>query len=112
MLAEKRSDEKDIDYSKIASSASFKQLLQEKKKFLLPMSIFFFVFYFTLPIMTSYSTILNTSAIGDISWAWVFAFSQFIMTWVLCSLYSKKAESFDKQADEIVHQSLKEADKK
>ncbi|MCK6257175.1 DUF485 domain-containing protein [Fictibacillus sp. KIGAM418] len=112
MLAEKKSEDKNINYSKIASSASFKQLLQEKKKFLLPMCIFFFVFYFTLPIMTSYSTILNTSAFGDISWAWVFAFSQFIMTWVLCSLYSKRAVAFDKQADEIIRQSLKEADRK
>ena len=33
---------------------------------------------------------LNTPAFGDVTWAWVFAFAQFIMTWALCMIYSKK----------------------
>ena len=53
------------------------------------MSIFFLVFI-VLPILTSYSKVLNTSAFGDVTWAWVFAFAQFIMTWALCMIYSKK----------------------
>lgn len=109
MLPKKKNAGHEMDYSKIAASAPFQKLLKEKRKFILPMSIFFFVFYFTLPIMTSYFTVLNTSAIGSITWAWIFAFSQFIMTWVLCSLYSRKAEKFDEMAEEITSQSLKEA---
>ena len=59
------------------------------------MSIFFLSFFIALPILTSYSKVLNTPAFGDVTWAWVFAFAQFIMTWALCMIYSKKAESFD-----------------
>ncbi|MFC0213502.1 DUF485 domain-containing protein [Paenibacillus chartarius] len=88
-------------YSKIAASARFRELMSRKKRFILPMSIFFLVFYFILPILTSYSKVLNENAIGPISWAWVFAFAQFIMTWVLCSLYSRKSVEFDALAEEI-----------
>lgn len=48
-----------------------------------------------LPLLTSYSKILNEPAVGAISWAWVFAFSQFIMTWALCIIYSRKSAKFD-----------------
>ncbi|WP_134683067.1 DUF485 domain-containing protein [Brevibacillus migulae] len=90
-----------IDYAAIAKSSKFQQLVQKKKAFILPWSIFFFVFYFLLPIMTSYSKVLNTPAIGAITWAWVFAFAQFLMTWALCILYTKKSVEFDKVVDEI-----------
>ncbi|MFX6163944.1 DUF485 domain-containing protein, partial [Acinetobacter baumannii] len=84
-----------VDYQAIARSGKFQQLLQRKKAFILPWSIFFFVFYFMLPVMTSYSKVLNTPAVGAITWAWVFAFAQFIMTWALCILYTKKSAEFD-----------------
>jgi uncharacterized membrane protein (DUF485 family) len=88
-------------YSKIAASTRFRQLMDRKKRFLLPYSIFFLVFYFALPVMTSYSDVLNESAFGPISWAWVFAFAQFIMTWVMCWLYTRKAVEFDALCEQI-----------
>lgn len=90
------------DYSKIVQTQTFQELLRKKRKFIVPLSIFFMVFYFTLPILTSYSTVLNSNALGGISWAWVFAFAQFIMTWTLCVLYSKKAATFDILVEKIV----------
>lgn len=90
------------DYSKIVQSRSFQELLKKKRNFIVPLSIFFMVFYFTLPILTSYSKVLNSNAFGDISWAWVFAFAQFIMTWTLCILYSRKAARFDELVEKIV----------
>lgn len=91
----------DIRYSEIVTSSKFQQLLRSKKAFILPYSIFFFAFYFTLPIMTSYFKVLNTPAIGAITWAWVFAFAQFIMTWGLCIIYTKRAAKFDEMVEEI-----------
>jgi uncharacterized membrane protein (DUF485 family) len=90
-----------IDYSQIVQSSSFQQLLREKRGFILPLSLFFLAFYFTLPILTSYSNVLNTPAIGSISWAWLFAFAQFIMTWTLCMMYSKRAARFDEIVEKI-----------
>lgn len=89
-------------YTEIAQSEDFKQLLSTKRKFIVPLSIFFFVFYFTLPIMTAYSKVLTTPAIGAITWAWLFAFGQFIMTWTLVTLYTRKASQFDQIVEKIL----------
>jgi uncharacterized membrane protein (DUF485 family) len=107
MAVQERSFEKRsaIDYSQIAQSSSFQHLMRTKKNFILSATLFFLVFYFALPILTSYSNVLNSPAIGPISWAWGFAFGQFIMTWALCMLYSKRAAKFD----EIVEQIKREA---
>lgn len=92
----------EIDYTAIVQSAEFQQLLEAKRKFIVPMSIFFFTFFISLPLLTSYTTVLNNRAFGDVTWAWVFAFAQFVMTWALCMIYSKKAESFDRLSEKIL----------
>ncbi|MEK3733033.1 MULTISPECIES: DUF485 domain-containing protein [Paenibacillus] len=88
-------------YMEVWHSDKFKKLLTHKKRFIVPMTVFFMLFYFALPILTSYTDILNHPAVGPITWAWVFAFAQFIMTWVLCILYTRKASQFDRIADDI-----------
>lgn len=95
-----------IDFVKIEQSEKFQRLMNDRKKFIVPLTIFFLVFYFLLPILTSYTTFLNTPVIGDISWVWLFAFAQFVMTWVLCTIYVKKAASFDRQTDEIIDEQI------
>lgn len=100
-----RKDE--IDYVKVEKSSQFKSLMKRKKNFIVPMTIFFLVFYFLLPILTSYTTFLNTSLFGDISWVWLFAVAQFVMVWILCTVYVKKAASFDREADQIIENQIK-----
>ena len=96
-----------IDYSKIVQSSSFQQLLREKRNFIIPWSIFFLVFYFTLPILTAYSSVLNELAFGSISWAWVFGSAQFIMTWALCIIYTNRAARFDQTVTAIKQSAAK-----
>lgn len=91
-----------VDYVQVEKSEQFQQFMKRRRKFVMPYTIFFLVFYFLLPICTSYTSFLNTPAIGDISWVWLFAFAQFVMTFVLCTVYVKKAESFDIKAEEII----------
>lgn len=93
---------KKYDFESIANSSDFRGLMKAKKRFLIPTTIFFLAFYFMLPILTSYTTILNAPAIGSITWTWVYAFAQFIMTWVLCIIYVKKAGTFDHMAEQII----------
>ncbi|RIX50122.1 DUF485 domain-containing protein [Paenibacillus nanensis] len=92
---------KEKSYTEVWQSEKFNTLLSRKKRFIVPMSVFFLLFYFALPILTSYTDWLNEPAIGPISWAWVFAFAQFVMTWALCILYSRKASKFDRIVEEI-----------
>ncbi|UHA72831.1 DUF485 domain-containing protein [Paenibacillus sp. 481] len=91
----------EVNYAAMAKSAPFKALMNSKKRFIVPLTLFFFAFYFTLPILTAYSTILNEPAIGSISWAWVFAFAQFAMTWALCIIYARRAAKFDKMVQQL-----------
>ncbi|MGJ9459672.1 DUF485 domain-containing protein [Oceanobacillus sp. CF4.6] len=107
-----RSEEIEVDYVKVVNSNAFKKLMHDRKRFIVPLTIFFLVFYFLLPILTSYTTFLNTPAIGEISWVWLFAFSQFAMTWILCTIYVKKAASFDRQAEQIIAEIEKGGDSK
>ncbi len=97
-------DAETTPYTRIARSDKFRALIAHKKAFLIPTCLFFFVFYFTLPILTSYFTVLNTPAYGAITWAWVFGFAQFIMTWTLCSVYTRKAAQFDRDVAAILEE--------
>ncbi|BDI32547.1 hypothetical protein CCAX7_45980 [Capsulimonas corticalis] len=90
------------NWTKIAQSPRFRALLADKTAFIVPVTAFFLAFYFALPLMTSFSKTLNRPAVGSITWAWVFAFAQFVMTWTLASLYTKRAERFDAQVAEII----------
>jgi len=89
------------NYERIAESPEFRSLKSKKRKFILPVAIFFLICYITLPILTSYTTILNTNAFGDVAWVWVYSILLFIMTWTLCMIYVRKANSYDREADEI-----------
>ncbi len=105
-----RSGEK-IDYTAVEQSEEFQQLMTKRKKFIIPYTIFFLAFYFLLPIFTSYTTFLNQPAIGEISWVWLFAFAQFLMTFVLCTVYVKKASTFDVDAEHIISHQMEEGGK-
>lgn len=89
------------NYTAIAESAEFKELKRKKNKFILPITIFFLLSYIMLPILTSYTTILNNNAFGDIAWVWIYALALFLMTWILCMVYVRRANDFDKEAEHI-----------
>jgi uncharacterized membrane protein (DUF485 family) len=94
------------DYVRVAQSADFKKLNSDKKKFAVPYILAFLAFYFALPYLTATSTCLNAPAIGPISWAWIYAFAQFIMTWTFCAIYVRKAREFDERGRVLRQQIL------
>lgn len=93
---------KDLDFEKIINTPEFKSLVKRKNAFSMPYVILFFVVFFTLPILTSYTSILETRAIGWMTWTWVYSFGIFIMVWVLTSIYMNKAKTFDKDVEVIL----------
>jgi uncharacterized membrane protein (DUF485 family) len=92
--------EKHDEWVRVERTSAFKQLMRKKKAFIIPAMIFFFVFYFTLPFLTAFTTVLNGKAFGPISWAYVYAFAQFIMTWGLAYLYVAQANKWDDLVDQ------------
>lgn len=91
-----------IDFEAIAASEKFNELKNEKKKFVVPFTFIFLIFYIMLPILTSYTDILERPAVGSISWVWVYSLFLFIMTWTFVMLYVRKAASLDISAKEIL----------
>ncbi|WP_240663988.1 DUF485 domain-containing protein [Macrococcus sp. DPC7161] len=90
------------DYNKIAQSENFKSLVKSRNQFIFPLTLFFIVATLLFPILTGYTTILNTIAFWNISYAWLYAFLLFVMVWTLVTLYMRKAKSFDIASEQII----------
>jgi len=90
------------DFEEIEASSSFQELMKKKKAFLVPSTILFLGLYILFPVLISYTTILEASFIGDISWSWVYALGLFVMTWILVTVYMKKAAGFDRMANDTL----------
>jgi uncharacterized membrane protein (DUF485 family) len=83
----------------IEGDADFRKLLAAKARFIIPATIFFVVYYFTLPILVGWwPDLMKKEVLGKINVAYVFALSQFFMAWGLAFLYVKAAAGWDKSA--------------
>ncbi len=105
-MMSKNNKNKDLDFEKIINTPEFKSLVKRKAAFSRPYVIFFFAVFFSLPILTSYTSILEARAIGWMTWTWVYSFGIFIMVWVLTSIYMNKAKEFDKDVEEILKKNV------
>ncbi|MGE7592599.1 DUF485 domain-containing protein [Peribacillus frigoritolerans] len=91
-----------VDYEKIVASKEFQNMLSDKKKFVIPFTIFFMVYSLLLPFLVFHTDILDHPFIGDITWAWVYGVSITVMSVWVCSIYVRKSESIDEQIKEII----------
>ncbi|WP_078408462.1 DUF485 domain-containing protein [Priestia abyssalis] len=105
-----KSDIKKVAYTSLVETADFQELLKQKKAFILPMTVFFFGFYFLLPILAAYTKVLTHQAVGHIPWAWVYALLQFVLVWVCGFIYIKKSEKYDNLAANILAKHKEELD--
>jgi uncharacterized membrane protein (DUF485 family) len=87
------------EWIRVERTSAFKELVKSKRAFIIPATIFFLVFYFGLPVLAGFTTVLNGEAIGSITWAYVYAFAQFAMTWILMHLYVSRANKWDDLVD-------------
>ncbi|WP_338473040.1 DUF485 domain-containing protein [Niallia sp. XMNu-256] len=97
-----------IPYDSLIQTKEFKELLQKKKAFIIPTTVFFLIFYFTLPLLAAYSKVLHTEIIGSITGAWIFAFTQFLIVWICGFIYVKKSEKYDNLSKSILTNYQKE----
>jgi uncharacterized membrane protein (DUF485 family) len=95
-------------WSQIERTSAFQELIQKKKAFLIPAVIFFLVFYMALPVLGGFTTVLDGQAIGGITWAYVYGFAQFLMTWILMHMYVSRAKKWDKLVEEAREEASEE----
>lgn len=93
------------DWQKIAASPEFKQLLRAKRRFIVPATVFFVLYYFALPYSVGYhGAFMQRKVWGEMNLAYLFALSQFFMAWILAGLYVAAARGWDRKAREILAQ--------
>ena len=87
------------EWVRVERTESFKELIKKKKAFILPATVFFLVFYFGLPFLGAFTTVLSVKVAGPLTLAYVYAFAQFAMTWILMHVYVGQANKWDDLVD-------------
>ena len=101
-------DRASADWQAIAQSNDFKELLRAKRRFIIPATIFFVVYYFLLPYLVGYHTaFMQRKVWGEMNLAYLFALSQFFMAWILAAFYVVAAAGWDRKARELIESSRK-----
>lgn len=91
------------DWERIAQSSDYRQMIAKKRRFVVPATLFFLVYYFTLPVLVGYwPELMKREVFGVVNVAYLFALSQFIMTWTLAYLYMRIARKFDAMSDQVL----------
>jgi uncharacterized membrane protein (DUF485 family) len=104
--ARKETRSNNVDYERLVETPEFKALVKRKNAFMTPYVVMFLAAYFLLPILTGYTHLLETKAIGWITWTWIYSFAMFIMTWTFATIYLKNSSSFDKEAEAIIAKNI------
>jgi len=96
-------DDDVVDWNAIAAEPEFKDLLSAKARFITFATIFFVIYYFTLPVLVGwFPQVMDRKVIGKVNWAYLFALSQFFMAWILAFLYVGAAAGWDRQAAALI----------
>ena len=92
-----------IDWDGLAASNRFRNLLRAKRRFIVPATVFFIVYYFALPVLSGYARpLMEKQVFGPVNLAYLFALSQFFVAWIIAALYVRAAARFDRMAKEVI----------
>ena len=97
------------EWVRVERISAFKELVRAKRAFIIPATIFFMVFYFGLPFLAAFTTVLNVKVVGPLTLAYIYAFAQFAMTWILMHLYVSRANRWDDLVDRARQEAADEA---
>ncbi len=87
----------------IYQSLAYRQMISQKTRAVVVMTVFFVVYYFALPVLVGYWPDLMARRLwGSVTLAYAYAFSQFLMTWGLAYIYMRYALRFDQMTASIL----------
>src|SRR5260370_33797540 len=91
------------DWAVVANNEEFKDLMAAKARFVVPMTLFFVMYYCALPVLVGYAPeFMSTPVLGPVNIAYLFALSQFFMAWFIAWLYVRKAARFDQMGRNVL----------
>jgi uncharacterized membrane protein (DUF485 family) len=93
----------DVDWDAIIRDPRFQSLHKRKNSFLYGLMALAVAYYFLLPIGAAYfQDLFKIRVWGVINVGLLFALSQFVVTWAIAIIYSRKAsQDFDRMAAEL-----------
>ena len=97
-----------VDWTGISNSPAYRNLVAEKKRFVVPACIFFVLYYFSFLILVGFFPQTMAQPVwGKLNLAYLFALSQFFMAWILAALYVRAANKFDQKVKDILENRLR-----
>jgi uncharacterized membrane protein (DUF485 family) len=91
------------EWDALATDPEFVALLRARRRFTVPATIFFLLFYLGLPIGVAFAPeLMNQPAFESLTLANLYGFAEFLMAWVLLAFYMREARSFDSRAQALV----------
>jgi len=83
----------------LSEEPEFRELVQARRRFIAPATVFFIAFYLGLPILAGFApALMSRPVLGSLTWAYCYALAQFVMAWGLLGAYLWRARAFDIQA--------------
>jgi len=90
------------EWRTIEQTPEFVALVAAKRRFIIPATVFFILYYFALPISVGFAPeLMSRNVIGRMNLAYLFALSQFVVAWGIAFLYLRRAGRFDEMAEKI-----------
>ena len=90
-------------WDRIHNSPDYRRMIAQKSRFIVSATAFFVIYYFALPVLVGYwPELMERQVWGVVNWAYLFAFSQFLMAWALAYLYMRIARRFDRMSEKIL----------
>ena len=83
------------EWVRVERTSGFQEFSQRRKVFLISATIFFLAFFFIFVFLAAFTTVLNSKAIGPMTWAYIYGLAQFPMTWILMHIYVNQANKWD-----------------
>ena len=77
--------------------SAFQQLVAERNRFTITMTLVFLVLYFLLPIMAGYNKpLMATKVYGNVTFGYFMAFAEFLMGWIMAVSANEGQRAFTK----------------
>src|ERR1700754_3544154 len=100
-----------VDWEGIQRSPEFRELVNKRRSFVVPATIFFLAYYMGFILLAGYAPdFMGESVYEGLTVGYVLALSQFVMTWGLSWWYLRKSDrEFDPLAEEARRVALEKA---
>ena len=96
-----------IDWVAVERSPEFRRLIRAKRRFIVPATIFAFIWYFGFILLAGYAeSFMGESIYQGFTVGYALALSQFVLVWVLGAMYVRRA---DREWDPLAERAVQSA---